>query len=151
MRRGSPTKITGGYFGVRRNPLLQSDRKVDKEGEFNMFEVIKMQRKTMQEMQQEVDAYIGQFKEGYFSPLAMMARLTEELGELAREVNHYYGEKPKKKSEEARTIEEELGDVLFVTICMANSLNIDLEEAHNRVMNKFNTRDKDRWTRKEGE
>ncbi|UOY93453.1 nucleotide pyrophosphohydrolase [Ectobacillus sp. JY-23] len=110
-----------------------------------------MQRKTMQEMQQEVDAYIGQFKEGYFSPLAMMARLTEELGELAREVNHYYGEKPKKKNEEARTIEEELGDVLFVTICMANSLNIDLEEAHNRVMHKFNTRDKDRWTRKEEE
>ncbi|WP_039216693.1 MazG nucleotide pyrophosphohydrolase domain-containing protein, partial [Clostridium novyi] len=44
-------------------------------------------------------------------------------------------------------IEEELGDVLFVMICMANSLNIDLETAHNIVMNKFNTRDKDRWTR----
>ena len=53
--------------------------------------------KTMKELQQEVDAYISQFKEGYFSPLAMTARLTEELGELAREVNHYYGEKPKKR------------------------------------------------------
>ncbi|BBP90293.1 hypothetical protein BsIDN1_39110 [Bacillus safensis] len=50
-------------------------------------------------MQQEVDDYIGQFKEGYFSPLAMMARLTEELGELAREVNHYYGEKAEKTTE----------------------------------------------------
>jgi NTP pyrophosphatase (non-canonical NTP hydrolase) len=103
----------------------------------------------MKELQQEVDAYISQFKEGYFSPLALTARMTEELGELAREVNHYYGEKPKKKEEEEKTIEEELGDMLFVMICFANSLNIDLEEAHNRVMEKFNTSDKDRWTRKD--
>ena len=62
-------------------------------------------------------------------------------------MNHYYGEKPKKTTEKERSIEEELGDVLFVMICMANSLNIDLETAHNIVMNKFNTRDKRRWTR----
>lgn len=55
-----------------------------------------MSDKTMKDIQAEVDRYIGQFKEGYFSPLAMMARLTEELGELAREVNHRYGEKTKK-------------------------------------------------------
>ncbi|WP_050180709.1 nucleotide pyrophosphohydrolase [Domibacillus robiginosus] len=103
--------------------------------------------KSMRDMQKEVDDYIGQFKEGYFSPLAMMARLTEEMGELAREVNHYYGEKPKKSSEEEKTIEEELGDVLFVAICLANSLEIDLQTAHDRVMNKFQTRDKDRWTK----
>ncbi|MGM0854433.1 MAG: nucleotide pyrophosphohydrolase [Bacillota bacterium] len=104
-------------------------------------------KKTMDQLQKEVDQYISQFKEGYFSPLAMVARLTEELGELAREVNHYYGEKPKKNSEEEKTIEEELGDLLFVVICLANSLDISLEEAHDRVMHKFNTRDKDRWTR----
>lgn len=116
------------------------------------LEVNSMEQKTMKDMQKEVDAYISQFKEGYFSPLAMLARLTEEVGELAREVNHYYGEKPKKNTEKERTIEEELGDVLFVMICMANSLNIDLETAHNVVMEKFNTRDKDRWTRiEEGE
>ena len=103
--------------------------------------------KSIQELQQEVDAYISQFKEGYFSPLAMTARLTEELGELAREVNHYYGEKPKKTTEVEKTVEEELGDLLFVLICFANSLNIDLETAHDRVMKKFNTRDKDRWTK----
>lgn len=101
----------------------------------------------MRAMQKEVDDYIGQFKEGYFSPLAMMARLTEEMGELAREVNHYYGEKPKKSTEKEKTIEEELGDVLFVAICLANSLEIDLQTAHDRVMNKFQTRDKDRWTK----
>ncbi|MGE6258820.1 nucleotide pyrophosphohydrolase [Heyndrickxia sporothermodurans] len=108
-----------------------------------------MENKTMKEMQRDVDDFIGQFKEGYFSPLAMLARLTEELGELAREVNHYYGEKPKKNTEQEKTIEEELGDLQFVVICLANSLNIDLEEAHERVMNKFKTRDKDRWTKKE--
>ncbi|MFS8630788.1 MAG: nucleotide pyrophosphohydrolase [Bacillales bacterium] len=103
--------------------------------------------KTLKELQAEVHTYISQFKEGYFSPLAMTARMAEELGELAREVNHYYGEKPKKASEEPKTIEEELGDLLFVLICFANSLNIDLEAAHNRVMEKFRTRDRDRWTR----
>ncbi|GIN38167.1 MULTISPECIES: nucleotide pyrophosphohydrolase [Heyndrickxia] len=110
-----------------------------------------MEEKTIKQMQQEVDDYIGQFKEGYFSPLAMVARLTEELGELAREVNHYYGEKPKKNTEKEKTVEEELGDLQFVLICLANSLNINLQEAHERVMYKFNTRDKDRWTKKEKE
>ncbi|MCJ8006660.1 nucleotide pyrophosphohydrolase [Lederbergia wuyishanensis] len=109
-------------------------------------------KKTIQQIQEEVDTYISQFKEGYFSPLAMLARLTEELGELARELNHHYGEKPKKSTEEEKAIEEEMGDLLFVLVCLANSLNIDLQSAHDIVMNKFNTRDKDRWTRKsEGE
>ncbi|GAE34580.1 nucleotide pyrophosphohydrolase [Halalkalibacter akibai] len=110
-----------------------------------------MEKKTMKQMQEEVDTYIGQFKEGYFSPLAMLARMTEEVGELAREVNHFHGEKPKKSTEEANTMEQEMGDILFVLICFANSLNIDLEEAFDLVMNKFEVRDKDRWTRKEGE
>ena len=110
-----------------------------------------MQEKTIKQLQQEVDEYISQFKEGYFSPLAMLARLTEELGELAREVNHYYGEKPKKQTEKEKNIEEELGDLLFVLICFANSLHIDLQQAHDMVMEKFRTRDKDRWTRKEEE
>lgn len=108
-----------------------------------------MEERTMKEMQEAVDRYIGQFKEGYFSPLAMLARMTEELGELSREVNHHYGEKPKKSNEDERAMEEELGDLLFVIICFANSLHIDLDEALKIVMKKFNTRDRDRWTRKE--
>ncbi|WP_336786742.1 nucleotide pyrophosphohydrolase [Paenibacillus sp. MMO-177] len=110
-----------------------------------------MPEKSLADIQREVDAYIGQFKEGYFSPLALMARMSEEVGELAREVNHYYGEKPKKPNEEENSIEMELGDILFILSCFANSLNIDLTEAHNKVMNKFNTRDANRWTRKNGE
>lgn len=110
-----------------------------------------LEKKTIEALQQEVDGYISQFKEGYFSPLALMARLTEELGELAREVNHYYGEKKKKTTEAERTVEEELGDLLFVVICMANSLHIDLGAALEKDLDKFRTRDKGRWTKKTDE
>lgn len=100
-------------------------------------------------MQKRVDDYISQFKEGYFSPLSLMARLSEEVGELAREVNHYYGEKPKKESEQVKTVEDELGDILFVLSCFANSLDIDLSDAFNTSLTKIETRDKNRWTKKE--
>ncbi|RNA93139.1 nucleotide pyrophosphohydrolase [Staphylococcus aureus] len=104
--------------------------------------------KSMVEMQREVDEYIGQFKTGYFSPLANLARLTEEVGELARKINHTYGEKKKKDSEEANTIKAELGDNLFVLLCLANSMGIDMTESFNETMEKFNTRDKNRFERK---
>lgn len=104
---------------------------------------------TTMEIQKRVDDYISQFKEGYFSPLAMTARLTEEVGELAREINHYYGEKPKKSTEKEKTVEEELGDIMFVLACFANSLDIDLTASFEQSMSKFETRDKDRWTKKD--
>ncbi|XID94339.1 nucleotide pyrophosphohydrolase [Paenibacillaceae bacterium WGS1546] len=107
-----------------------------------------LQERYLSDIQREVDAYISQFKEGYFSPLAMLARMSEEVGELAREVNHRYGEKPKKKDEADNSIEMELGDILFIVTCFANALGIDLTEAHRKVMHKFNTRDADRWTKK---
>lgn len=110
-----------------------------------------MEQKTLAKMQTEVDQYIQQFKTGYFSPLAQMARLTEEVGELAREINHYYGEKPKKDTEAVVSVEEELGDVLFVTLIMANSLNIDLTKSFNQNMEKFNQRDAYRFERKDGQ
>ncbi|ELA53744.1 MazG nucleotide pyrophosphohydrolase [Enterococcus faecium EnGen0012] len=106
-------------------------------------------KRSLYSMQQEVDEYIQQFKVGYFSPLAQMARLTEEVGELAREVNHTYGEKSKKASEPVNSVAEELGDVLFVTMIMANSLNIDLTEVFEKNMEKFNKRDHNRFERKD--
>ena len=105
--------------------------------------------RSLKSMQKEVDDYIQQFKVGYFSPLAQMARLTEEVGELAREVNHTYGEKSKKDSEPYNSVAEELGDVLFVTMIMANSLEIDLTEIFEKNMAKFNQRDHDRFERNE--
>ncbi|MGP4075306.1 nucleotide pyrophosphohydrolase [Halobacillus sp. K22] len=106
---------------------------------------------TTKDIQKRVDEYISQFKEGYFSPLSLQARLTEEVGEMAREINHHYGEKQKKSTEKSKELEEELGDVLFVLTCFANSLDMDLSEAFEQSMSKIETRDKDRWTRKEGE
>ena len=104
--------------------------------------------KSMTQMQKEVDDYISQFKAGYFSPLANLARLTEEVGELAREINHYYGEKQKKPTEEENSVKAELGDNLFVLLCIANSLDIDMTESFNETMEKFNTRDKNRFEKK---
>jgi NTP pyrophosphatase (non-canonical NTP hydrolase) len=106
-----------------------------------------MSGKTLKDIQREVHEYISQFKEGYFKPLSMLARMTEEVGELAREVNHRYGEKPKKPGEAENTIANELGDIIFIVTCFANSLEIDLEKAFDDVMEKYRTRDANRWTR----
>jgi len=103
----------------------------------------------IKEMQLEVDRWIGQFEEGYWHPLTMLARLTEEVGELAREVNHQYGQKPKKPEEPPGDLAMELADILFILICYSNALKIDLDEAFRRVMAKYRQRDSDRWTRKE--
>lgn len=104
---------------------------------------------SLQELQKRVDDYIGQFKEGYFPPFELLARLTEELGELSREVQHVHGQKKKKSTEEENSIEAELGDFFFVLVCFANAQGIRLDEALLKVLHKFETRDKDRWTRKE--
>lgn len=103
----------------------------------------------LKDMQKEVDEWITQFEEGYWSPLSMLARLTEEVGELAREINHQFGEKIKKPDEPMGDLPLELADILFILICYANSLNIDLEDAFKRVMAKYRYRDSDRWVRKE--
>lgn len=107
--------------------------------------------KSMKVLQKEVDDYIGQYKEGYFPPFEMLARMTEELGELAREVQHVHGMKKKKTTEAKKSMEEELGDLLFVLICFANAEKIDMQKAHDRIMEKFRVRDQDRWTLKEEE
>jgi NTP pyrophosphatase (non-canonical NTP hydrolase) len=100
--------------------------------------------------QQAVDAYIGQFAEGYWPPLTNLARLVEEVGELARELNHRYGHKTKKPGEPEQDLALELADILFVLIALANEQQIDLEEAFCRVLAKYDSRDADRWTRVDG-
>jgi NTP pyrophosphatase (non-canonical NTP hydrolase) len=102
----------------------------------------------MQDHQQRVDRWISQFEEGYFHPLTNLARLTEEVGEFAREVNHRFGQKPKKPEEADADLAMEMADILFVLICMANREGIDLDDAFDRMMHKVETRDANRWTRK---
>lgn len=104
---------------------------------------------SLSECQSRVDRWISQFEEGYFHPLTNICRLTEEVGELAREVNHRFGQKTKKPGEVEGELGMEMADILFVLICMANREGIDLQQAFDRMMDKVERRDADRWTRKE--
>jgi NTP pyrophosphatase (non-canonical NTP hydrolase) len=103
---------------------------------------------SLNEAQARVDAWIRQFEEGYFHPLTNLARLTEEVGELAREINHRFGQKTKKPEEAEGDLPMEMADILFVLICMANREGIDLQEAFDRMMAKVESRDEHRWTKK---
>jgi NTP pyrophosphatase (non-canonical NTP hydrolase) len=103
---------------------------------------------SLSDHQRRVDAWISQFEEGYFHPLTNMARLAEEVGELAREVNHRFGQKTKKREEAAGDLGMEMADILFVLICMANREGIDLDRAFDAMMEKVERRDTTRWTRK---
>ena len=98
--------------------------------------------------QRRVDAWISQFEEGYFHPLTNLARLAEEVGELARDINHRYGQKTKKPEEPEGDLGMEMADILFVLICMANREGIDLQDAFERMMAKIEARDEGRWTKK---
>jgi NTP pyrophosphatase (non-canonical NTP hydrolase) len=102
----------------------------------------------LQEAQRRVDAWIGQFEEGYWPPLANLARLTEEVGELARLMNHRFGPKKKKPDEAEQDLALELADILFVLLVIANEQGIDLDEALERTLAKYRARDSDRWVRK---
>lgn len=101
----------------------------------------------LRDAQKQVDAYISQYREGYFPPLVNLARLTEEVGELAREMNHRFGPKTKKPDEPEADVALELADVLFVLVVLANQLGVDLQDAMERTMTKYRVRDADRWTR----
>lgn len=102
----------------------------------------------MKDYQEQVDNWVSRYKIGYFKPLEILARLTEEVGELARELNHRFGPKKKKPSEEVQEVGDEMADIIFTLVCLANSLKIDLDEHFKRVMDKYNSRDKDRYEKK---
>ena len=103
---------------------------------------------SLAKYQKSVDDWIKQYKIGYFKPLEIITRLAEEVGELAREINHRYGPKKKKSSEKKSKIGDEIADIFFTLICLANSLNIDLDKSFEKMMKKLNTRDKKRYKRK---
>ena len=105
---------------------------------------------TLHDAQMRVHAWISQFEEGYWPPLTNLARLIEEVGELAREMNHRFGHKPKKSEEADQDLAIELADILFVILVIANEQGIDMDDALERVLEKYRVRDSDRWTRIEG-
>lgn len=98
--------------------------------------------------QRLVDGWIQLHKAGYWHPLANLARLVEETGELARLINHLFGPKPKKPDEAAQDLGMELADIVFTVICIANSQGVDLEAAFEAVLEKIRVRDATRYERR---
>ncbi|MBC5775324.1 nucleotide pyrophosphohydrolase [Pontibacter sp. KCTC 32443] len=99
---------------------------------------------TIQEAQQVVDNWIKENGVRYFSELTNMAILTEEVGEVARIISRQYGEQSFKKSDEGKQLGDELADVLFVLICLANQTGINLTEALQKNLEKKTSRDSQR-------
>ena len=100
--------------------------------------------RSLAELQGAVDGWIAD-NGGYWPPLSMLARLTEETGELAREYNHRFGAKKKKVSEGEAELGMEMADVLFILICMANAEGIDLDAAFSKMLEKLRVRDAGRF------
>lgn len=98
----------------------------------------------LKEVQEIVDQWIKEHGVRYFNELTNMAQLTEEVGEVARIIARRYGEQSEKESDKEKNLGEELADVLFVTICLANQTGVDLQEAFNKRMDKKTKRDHDR-------
>jgi len=98
----------------------------------------------IEEAQKKVDNWIKQFGVRYFSELTNMAMLTEEVGEVARIIGRRYGEQSEKESDKDKDLGDEMADVLFVLLCLANQTGVNLEEALEKNLKKKTIRDADR-------
>ena len=95
-------------------------------------------------LQKEVDEWIKTVGVRYFNELTNMAMLTEEVGEVARIIAGRYGEQSEKQSDKTKDLGEELADVLFVTLCLANQTGTNLQEAFDKKMKLKTDRDQER-------
>ncbi len=104
----------------------------------------------LEELQKIVDEWVSNpnYSVKYFPPFEICAQLTEEVGEVCREVAHLHGHKKKKDNEKTDGLENEIGDILFVLACLANSHDINLGSAFQLSMNKKNNRDSKRFLKK---
>lgn len=99
---------------------------------------------TIKDSQKIVDDWINEHGVRYFNELTNMAILTEEVGEVARIISRRYGEQSEKESDKNKDLGDELADVMFVLICLANQTGIDLEEALKKNLEKKTNRDSER-------
>lgn len=95
-------------------------------------------------LQEQVDKWVKNIGVRYFNELTNMAILTEEVGEVARIIARRYGEQSEKESDKNKDLGEELADVLFVTLCLANQMGIDLQKAFDKKLQLKTERDRDR-------
>ena len=100
-------------------------------------------------LQKKVDEWIKTIGVRYFNELTNMAMLTEEVGEVARIIARRYGEQSEKESDRSKDLGEELADVLFVTLCLANQTGVDLQAAFDKKMKIKTERDADRHVNNE--
>ncbi|MBP7999854.1 MAG: nucleotide pyrophosphohydrolase [Chloroflexi bacterium] len=107
------------------------------------------QETSLRQVQEQVDEWIRTVGVRYYSELTNMAILTEEVGEVARLMARLYGDQSFKKSDEAYNLADELADVLFVLVCIANQTGVDLTEALERNMEKKTKRDTQRHQQNE--
>jgi len=103
---------------------------------------------SLKEIQLDVDEWTSQFDPQYWKPHEIYARLGEEFGELGREINHVYGSKPKKPTEDKREMGEEIADIIFTLCCLANSQGINLDDSWKTVIDKCYGRDNQRYKRR---
>lgn len=99
---------------------------------------------TINDAQQQVDQWIKTHGVRYFSELTNMAILTEEVGEVSRIIARRYGEQSEKESDKAKDLGDEMADVLWVLMCLANQTGVNLTEAFQKNLEKKTLRDKDR-------
>ncbi|MBY8980561.1 MAG: nucleotide pyrophosphohydrolase [Candidatus Lokiarchaeota archaeon] len=99
---------------------------------------------SLKEFQKKIDNWIAHHG-GYWSPLSMLSAIVEEIGELAKEINHLEGFKPKKSDKISADLGEELADVIFALICLANSYKIDISYELEAVIKKYTIRDSNRF------
>jgi len=99
---------------------------------------------SLREFQEKINDWISSHG-GYWPPLAMLSAVIEELGELAKEINHIQGFKPKKKENEIGNIGEELADIVYALICIANYYKVDLSTEISNVIQKYSKRDSKRF------
>ena len=104
---------------------------------------------SLRDAQRQVEDWINTVGVRYFSELTNLAQLVEEVGEVARIMSRTYGDQSFKQTDRSGTLADELADVLFVLICIANQTDVDLTEAFRRNLDKKTTRDKDRHQQNE--
>jgi NTP pyrophosphatase (non-canonical NTP hydrolase) len=113
------------------------------------FAAAKTNTMTISQAQQTIDKWIKTYGVRYFNELTNTAILMEEVGEVARIMARRYGEQSEKENDKAKVLDDELADVLFVLICIANQTGIDLEEALKKNLEKKTSRDNERHKKNE--
>ena len=133
-----------GVQGVVVSTTEETRKAFDQATQMNDVGILLLTERVAQMIREKVDNWIKKYGVRYFNELTNLAILMEETGELARIISRKYGEQSFKKSDEEVTLEEELADILFVLICIANQTGVDLTGALEKSLVKKTKRDEKR-------